>query len=248
MCSSDLAGQNGIPKGLVKDHWAAFGPRIGFAYDLTGEGKTVIRGGFGVMYERIQGNDMYNAGPNIPFSSSVTFNNVSLSNPNTSLSTGQTITAPVTVASITGLSNTDYKLPVSYQYSLGVQRELWRDGVISVAYVGNQNCHQNDYRDINLPSPSVLPALIAGDANTPYNQQVPYLGFHSITLSENAENSHYNSLQVNMHSRVRKDLTLQVAYTLSRAIDPATSFGGDLYTVSNPYNRAYDNEIGRAHV
>ncbi|MGH9584904.1 MAG: carboxypeptidase regulatory-like domain-containing protein, partial [Bryobacteraceae bacterium] len=76
-----IAGQNGIPKGLVNNDWALFGPRLGFAYDLTGAGKTVLRGGFGIMYERIQGNDVYNAGPNIPFSSNVTLNNVSLSNP-----------------------------------------------------------------------------------------------------------------------------------------------------------------------
>jgi len=58
-----IPGQNGVPKGLVDNHWAAFGPRIGFAYDLNGQGKTVVRGGAGMMYERIQGNDMYDAGP-----------------------------------------------------------------------------------------------------------------------------------------------------------------------------------------
>jgi hypothetical protein len=234
-----IAGQNGIPKGLVKDHWAAFGPRLGFAYDVTGKGKTVLRGGFGVMYERIQGNDMYNAGPNQPFSTNVTFNGVSLSNPNLSLLSGQTLAAPITVGSITGLAFTDYKLPVSYQYSIGIQREVWRDSVLAVSYVGNFNQHQNDYRDINLPSQSVLPALIAGTVQ--YNTVVPYLGFHDIRLAENAVNTHYNSLQVNFHSRMRKDLTLQVAYTLSRSIDPATTTNGDLYNVSNPYNRAYDN-------
>src|SRR4029077_18397451 len=101
----------GVPKGLVDDHWAAFGPRLGFAYDLTGSGKTVLRGGFGMMYERIQGNDMYNAGPNIPFSSNVNFNNVSLDNPSTFLKDGSTAVAPITVASITGLAVNQYKLP-----------------------------------------------------------------------------------------------------------------------------------------
>ena len=233
-----IAGQNGIPKTLVDNSWATLGPRIGFSYDLTGKGKTVLRGGFGTMYERIQGNDMYNAGPNQPFSTSVTFNNVSLSNPNLSLLTGQTLVAPITVGSITGLSRTDYKPPVSNQYSVGVQQEIRPGTVLSVSYVGNENRHQNDYRDINLPSPTVLPQLIAG--TVAYNTVVPYAGFHSITMSEDGANSHYNAMQVELRSSLGKDLQLQAAYTLARAIDPATSFGGDLYTVSNPYNRAYD--------
>jgi hypothetical protein len=247
-----IAGQNGIPPGLVKNDWALFAPRLGFAYDLTGGGKTVVRGGFAIMYERIQGNDVYNAGPNIPFSSSVTFNNVSLSNPNTSLLTGQTLTAPITVASITGLAYTDYKNPASYQYSVGVQHQFGANSVLGVSYVGNQNRHQNDYRDINLPSPSVLPQLIAGTVS--YNTVVPYAGFNYINLSEDAENSHYNSLQVDFHSQIRTDLTLQVAYTLSRAIDPANTTGGgvaDLSQVSDPYNRAYDyglSGLDRTHI
>ena len=56
---------------MVKNYWTDFGPRIGYAYDLSGDHKTVLRGGFGIMYERIQGNDMYNGGPNQPFSTSV---------------------------------------------------------------------------------------------------------------------------------------------------------------------------------
>lgn len=239
-----IAGKNGVPPGLVQNHWANFGPRIGFAYDLTGAGRTVIRGGFGTMYERIQGNDVYNAGPNVPFSSSVTFNNVSLSNPNVSLLTGQTLVAPITVGSITGLAYTDYKNPVSYQFSIGVQHEIKRGTVLDVSYVGNQNRHQNDYRDINLPSPSVLPSLINGTVS--YNTVVPYAGFHEINLSENAENSHYNGLQVSLNSQMSQALSFQLAYTLSRVIDPANGYAnaGDLSQVSNPYNRAYDNGPG----
>jgi Carboxypeptidase regulatory-like domain len=235
-----IAGQNGIPKGLVQNHWATFGPRVGFAYDVTGKGKTIIRGGIGLMYERIQGNDMYNAGPNEPFSTVANLNSVSLSNPNQSLSTGQTVTLPITVGQITGLAYTDYKPPTSWQYSFGVQQELWTNTVLSVAYVGNVGHHQNDYRDTNLPAESNLATLIQHPSL--YNQLVQYSGFNSITLAENAENMHYNSLQVNLHAQAGKDLQVQFAYTLSKSIDPATGGGGsgDLSTVSNPYNRAYD--------
>jgi hypothetical protein len=242
----------GVPKGLVDNHWAAFGPRIGFAYDLTGSGKTILRGGFGTMYERIQGNDMYNAGPNVPFSTNVSFNNVALGNPSTDLGTNTTLTAPITVASITGVDKIQNKLPVSYQYSFGVQHALSARSVLSVSYVGNQNRHQNDYRETNLPDPSTFTALMAANG-TGYNTFVPYAGFNSIKMSEDVQNSHYNGLQAEIHSQIRHDLTLQAAYTYSKAFDPATSGNGvsDLNNTSNPYSHAYDNGpsgLDRTHI
>jgi hypothetical protein len=231
-----IPGQHGIPKGLVDNHWWTPGPRVGFAYDLTGRRRTVIRGGFAALYERIQGNDMYHAGPNIPFSSSVTFNGVSLSNPNTSLASGHTVVASIAVANIVGLDRANYKLPVSYQYSAGVQQALGAGTVLSIAYVGNQNRHQNDYREINLPDPSLLPSITAGTAS-PYNTLLPYAGFQSIRLAANEANSHYNSLQLELHGQPVHGLQLQVSYTLSRAVDPTTGSGAgsDLQGVSNPY-------------
>ena len=237
-----IAGQSGIPRGLVQNHWALFAPRVGFAYDLTGGGKTVIRGGYGIMYERIQGNDVYNAGPNVPFTLTSTLSNVLLSNPTISVATGTAAAAPITAPGLTGLAYSDYKNPASYQYSLGVQQQLGASSVLSVAYVGNQNRHQNDYRNINLPAND--PALLASIAKgtTQYNAVVPYRGFGEINMSEDSENSYYNGLQVSASSRIRSDLTFQLAYTWSRSMDPATSNGGngDLANVSNPYNRNYD--------
>jgi hypothetical protein len=229
----------GIPKGLVNTNWAAFGPRIGWAYDLTGSGKTIFRGGFGAMYERIQGNDMYNAGPNIPFSTSVTFNNVSFADPHQFLK-GGTAVAPITVASITGLAVDHYKLPVVYQYSAGIQRSLASRTVLSVMYVGNQSRQQNYYTETNLPDPSNLPGLINGTIAGGYNAVAPFQGFGSIKMSYDGANAHYNGLQMDLNSQIKRDLSLRLFYTLSRGYDPSNQTnggggGGDLVSVSNPY-------------
>jgi hypothetical protein len=234
-----IAGKNGIPNGLVNDHWANFGPRVGFAYDVTGNGKTILRGGFGIMYERIQGNDVYNGGGNIPFSASVTNTGVSLSNPGMLLSSGQAAVAPILPASIVGVNQTNYKLPTSYQYSIGIQRSLGEKNVLSVGYVGNQNRHQSYRDETNLPSPSALPGLVNNTVQ--FNNVVPYAGFGSINLYENAGNSHYNSLQTSINSRLHKDLTFQASYTYSKAIDSSAGngSGSDLLSLANPYDRAY---------
>jgi hypothetical protein len=243
----------GVPKGLVDNHWAAFGPRLGFAYDLTGSGKTIVRGGFGMMYERIQGNDMYNAGPNVPFSTNINFSNVELGGAGTQLSNGQPLVAPITVATITGLDKVNNKLPLSYQYSAGVQRALSARTVLAVQYVGNQNRNQNAYLETNLPDLATqIPALFANN-NADYNKRVQYLGFHSIRQTENLQKSHYNGFQAELHSQIHQDLQLQAAYTLSRAIDPATGNNGvgDLNNFDNPYNLNYDSGpsgLDRTHI
>jgi Carboxypeptidase regulatory-like domain len=235
-----VGGKNGIPNGLVNNHWANFGPRLGFAYDLTGRGQTVVRGGFGIMYDRIQGNDMYNGATNTPFDASPTLHNVLLSNPGTSIGgTGGTISAaalPVLPVGITGIDANNYKLPTSYQYSIGVQQALGTNSVLSVSYVGSQGRHENDYRAVNLPPLADLPALVAA-GGTGLNQDVQYLGFGGIRLSEDEADSHYNSLQADLRANVRHDLQLQFGYTFSKAIDATTSngSGGDLNNVTNPY-------------
>jgi hypothetical protein len=240
-----IAGKNGIPKGLVGNHWDTFGPRLGFAYDVTGRGKTVVRAGFGIFYERIQGNDMYQSGANNLFGGNPTISNVSLSDPHTGIDPNGTVisaaTLPVTVNGLTALNNKAYKLPTSYQYSAGIQQQLSNRTVLSVAYVGNQGRHESEATEINMPAFSLLPTFFTSTGNNTGNENLfrPYLGYGSIKMDQNDANSSYNSLQVSVRSQI-KDLTLQAAYTYSRAYDAANNAsnggdGGDLDYVTNPY-------------
>jgi carboxypeptidase family protein len=234
-----VPGQNGVPKGLVNNHWATFGPRLGFAYDLTGNGKTVVRAGLGIMYERIQGNDMYNAGPNIPFSLNAGASGVTLQDPNILLSSG----APPTFQTIkpadfnsSGLAIDNYKPTTSTQYSAGIQHAFGPKTVLSASYVGNMNRHLSDYNNINLPSLAELPLVDANTIQYAAASTIPYKGFRRLGLAQNEATGHYNSLQIDLNSQFSKDLQLRAYYTLSRSIDPSTGGSGqDLNAVTNPY-------------
>jgi len=149
------AGVEGFPHGLVVNDYNTVQPRVGFSQDIFGNGKTVLRGGFGTFFERMQGNDIYNAATNPPFAYNLSIGNTYLSSPGTNWQTGASAAAqgfPIFAAGMTTL-NQAYKAPAVAQFSLGVQHEIKPSVIWVVQYVGNLAWHQNVERNINnIPS------------------------------------------------------------------------------------------------
>lgn len=260
------ANVNGFPRGVVKNSYNSWQPRIGFAYNLGGDGKTVIRGGFGLFFERVQGNDVYNAALDPPFAYQPSANNVYFSNPNVSTATG-TVPAvlPSFPSTLTSLSY-NYPNPGTSEFSLGVQREISPSIIAQVQYVGTTGWHQSDDRHINTLPLSNLDSTCPGNPSSPYCDrqgvagQLPdatkpgttlqalnanlyrqYLGFADINQEETTTNASYNALQAGLRVENKHGFTVLFAYTYSHEIDQVSS---DLNAVSNPFNTAYDRGSG----
>ena len=237
------AGANGFPRGVVKNDYKTWEPRIGFAYNIGGNGRMVLRGGFGMFYERVQGNDVYNAALNPPFAYQPSATNVYFSDPNTSALTGLTTTQSFP-SDLTNI-NYHYPNPGTMDYSLGVQRELAPSVVAVVQYVGSAGWNQSDDRQVNTlpltdPSNSANPyddrqGVANGSLNANIYRIFP--GFSAINQEENETNFNYNSLQAGIRMENKHGLTTQVAYTWSHSVDELSN---DLNGVSDPFNLKYD--------
>jgi hypothetical protein len=253
-----LAGQNGTPRGLARQDYRTFMPRVGFTYDMTGNGKTILRGGFGTFYERIQGNDIYDAAGSAPFISTPAANNVEFTNPSTNWASGGTASTPTFTQGYNSLS-TYYPNPAVAQFSLGVQHEIAPALILITQYVGNIDWHQNTWLPINnyaLSTPLTAAGCPAGNP-TCLNRQTGgstvqqllarnYPGYGNIRLQENPLTGSYNSFQLGLRQQNKHGLSFELDYTYAHQIDDSqSSVDVDNNNPSfNPWNLKYDRGSG----
>jgi len=210
-----------------------FGPRFGFAYDLTGKGRTIVRGGYGFYYDTpsqdfflLQG--FQSGGPASPATNPLPALNVFSSGPvgfGPGVSIFGNATAPTSPFSIFAV-DLNLRTPYIQNYNLNVQREVRSGMVLQVGYVGSQGRKLFRVRDINQASPGVYANTAAREATRPFKGQYPQFSF--INYLETSANSNYNAFQTSLKQRLSRGLNFGIAYTFSKSIDDASNgiFGG----------------------
>jgi hypothetical protein len=263
--------KNGYYPGGFENRGVQWGPRFGFAYDLTGNGKMVIRGGYGISYDRTQGNVVINQVNTLPTVQTPQLLYGYLS----ALSSASGYMAPSGMTTYAP----DGKVPNVQSFSLGVQRNLGFGTLVDIAYVGSLGRHlvqavnvnglpylttfQREAQDPSLYTPSgvvpnVEPGLQAAYARAgfnyggakalPVNFLRPYSGYGDVNYRQFTGSSNYHSLQVSLKRAIGRGLTFGVAYTWSKAFDT----GDADFNANNVYDtRRYDYKVAaydRTHV
>jgi len=219
------AGQ-GITDTVQNGNAFRVSPRVGAVYDLSGgSGNTILRGGWGIFYDRPQGNMVFDLGGNAPgvLSSSVQWGRLG--------DIGGAAASSDPFAPL-GLSPTayDFDPPRVQQWNVGVQRKLPYRLVADIAYVGSHSDHQLRQEQINsIPLGAAFQpgnqdptkagtSTVPGATALPNDLMRPYSGYNNIRMWDYSGYSNYNALQTGLTRRFDKDYMFSVFYVWSKAL------------------------------
>ena len=210
-----LALFHNLPPGLINTDFNTFAPRLGFAYDLTGTQTTVVHGGYGISYERVEGNYIYGAASQVPFIANA--NLASAGNVDSLASVGVNNAAPQNISNSAALSLAP---PRVQNYSVGVQRKVFNNTSAELNYVGSHSGSLTWLRDLNQ-GPAGIESTNPGVSR---NALRPYKGYGEILQYTNGATSNYNSLQARMQTRFNKGGLVTLAYTWSQNLTNGSAY------------------------
>ncbi len=240
---SDPSGTALLIQQPFKGNHLNFAPRLGFAWDPKGDGKTAVRGGWGIYYDQVLLNQFLNMFDRNP-TPDLLGGWLTVQLQGAKATFPHPFPLPLGTKPQFTLQNAvfnDFKTPYSYQYNLTVQREIVHQLVVSVAYVGSRGKHLIERYDGNTPIPIVLaggqactpsrspdsthPLLPAGTLctpatlpnGTPFPRRNPAWG--ALQTRRLSGLSYYNALQVSVIRRFSGGFQVQGAYTYSKSVD-----------------------------